>query len=244
MADIMPTMKGNGRLADHEDSPPRQPRFSFGYLPCAGTSEKSTDSLGAPTHTQPGGFIDGTGFFSGIGRSSATIADLFCQLGPNIWAVKKCNSRRLLYTTFGVETPSQGTGNVGGVTFQQSVQNAQRRGPQWVAAALQYRAAKCRSCCSDVFPRRPITSKLAAMVVRRQLATGSVKGLCTTLDPLADRQRRPVRHPQGCIQFSAFTRAASLVLFSRPDGPLGQLYRAIRCAAGCQNPYPSFQSSG
>jgi hypothetical protein len=64
MVDIMPATKGNGRLADHEDSPPRQPRFSFGYLPCAGTSEKSTDSLGAPTHTQPGGFIDGTGFFS------------------------------------------------------------------------------------------------------------------------------------------------------------------------------------
>lgn len=175
-------------------------------------------------------------FFPGFGRSTATIADLFCQLGPNIWAVKKCNSRRLLYTTLGVEIPSQGTGNVGGVTFQPTVQIAQRRGPQWVAAALQYRAAKCRSCCSDVFPRRPITSKLAAMVVRRQLATGSVKGLCTTLDPLADRQRRPVRHLQGCIQFSAFTRAASLVLFSRPDGPLGQLYRAIRCAAGCPNP--------
>ncbi len=48
---------------DHEDARTRQPRFSFKYLPCHGTSEKSSDALSAPNHTQPGGFIIGTGFF-------------------------------------------------------------------------------------------------------------------------------------------------------------------------------------
>jgi hypothetical protein len=92
-----------------------------------GLSEKTTDALSAPTHTQPGGFIGRTGLFFGAGRSTATMTGLICQLGPNFWAAEKRNCRRLLYTTFGVEAPYRSTGKAGRETFQRGPKNDVRR---------------------------------------------------------------------------------------------------------------------
>jgi len=181
-------------------------------------------------------------FSSGSGRSTATIADLSCQLGPNFWAVKKCNSRRLLYTTLGVETSFQSTGNVEGVTFQRSPKIVLRRIPQWDTAARHAHAAKCRSC-SYGFHRRPIKSKLAAMVVRRQLATGPVKGLCTTLLPSC-RQTAPIcSSPAGLYPvFGIHARCLTRPVFPSWR-PTRATRPALRCAAGCRNIASVVQSS-
>jgi hypothetical protein len=147
-----------------------------------------------------------------------------------------------LYTTLGVETSFQSTGNVEGVTFQRSPKIVLRRIPQWDTAARHAHAAKCRSC-SYGFHRRPITSKLAAMVVRRQLATGPVKGLCTTLLPSC-RQTAPIcSSPAGLYPvFGIHARCLTRPVFPSWR-PTRATRPALRCAAGCRNIASVVQSS-
>lgn len=120
----------------------------------------------------------------------------------------------------------------GGGTFQLSSEIVVRRASKMGAAPRQSRAAKCRSCFYG-FHRRPFTSKLAAMVVRRQLATGPVKGLCSTLLPSCRQTASICSSPAGLYPVFG-THARCL---TRPVPPSWRPTRATQscalCAAGC-----------
>jgi hypothetical protein len=187
-------------------------------------SEKTTDTSSAPTHTQPGGFIGGTGSFFGAGRSTAAISGLICQLGPNFWAVEKRNRQRLLYTTFGIETPHPGAGKAGRETFQLTPKVDVRRTLQRGAAVNLPDTARCQTSHSWGFHREPFASKLASTVVRRKLATGSVKGLCTTSTPSCRQTAGPGLSPAGLyttngIHARRLTRPVSPPLRPTPATP-------------------------
>lgn len=58
------------------------PGSALGAYPAITLRQNNLVSMSAPTHTQPGGFIDVAMLLSGAGRSTATISGHICQLGP------------------------------------------------------------------------------------------------------------------------------------------------------------------
>jgi len=189
--------KRSRQMTAAPDFPGRQPRFSFLKLTCQDFRKKApTPWAPQPARNRADSSSDCIDF-SGAGRSTVTITGLTCQLGPNFWAVKKCNCHRHLYTTFGVETLYRSTGKAGRETFQRRPEVDAHRAPQGGAVITPLHPARCQTSCSCGFHREPFASKLACTVVRQQLATGSVKGLCTTSTPSCRQTARPGMSPEG-----------------------------------------------